>query len=289
MLRRVPHRLKAMCPINERVSMSNEQIITYYSQQKVEVFRLFKEEGIIERIRTENILQRYLPSPPEVIVDVGGATGPYSILLAKKGYRVHLVDLVPFHIEEAKKNAHLARINLESLQVGDARDLNFPDQSVGAILLLGPLYHLPKKEDRDRALQEAYRLLKPGGKLFAAAISRYAPFSHGMLKNICSDERFKNFLAKILENGCHAGDNDIYFTTSYMHKPEELEKEIKDNGFSKVQVLGVEGTAWLFPHLPQLMQDDTERQFILATLEKLEREPSFIGASSHLLAIATKP
>ena len=48
-------------------------------------------------------------------------------------------------------------------EVGDARDLNLPDSSVDAVVLLGPLYHLRERAHRVQALREASRVVRPGG------------------------------------------------------------------------------------------------------------------------------
>jgi methylase of polypeptide subunit release factors len=49
----------------------------------------------LELLRTRELLQRQLPSSPAVVLDVGGGTGVHAAWLAGRGYRVHLVDLVP--------------------------------------------------------------------------------------------------------------------------------------------------------------------------------------------------
>lgn len=63
---------------------------------------------------------------------------------------------------------------LASAQIGDARELPWADETIDVVLLLGPLYHLTKIEDRLAALSEAGRVLRPGGLLATAAISRFA-------------------------------------------------------------------------------------------------------------------
>jgi len=65
--------------------------------------------------------------------------------------------------------------------VGDARALDLPDASADAVLLLGPLYHLVDRADRAAAIREAARILRPGGPLFAAAISRWATRIDGII------------------------------------------------------------------------------------------------------------
>ena len=51
--------------------------------------------------RTLELFERFLPSPPADILDVGGGPGVYAAILARQGYRVELIDLVPLHVEEA--------------------------------------------------------------------------------------------------------------------------------------------------------------------------------------------
>ena len=100
-------------------------------------------------------------------MDVGGGTGPYAFWLSDLGYEVHLVDAMPLHIEIARKKSEEARSPLASVEVGDARSLQWQDATVDAVLLMGPLYHLTARADRLRALAEARRVLRPGGMVFA--------------------------------------------------------------------------------------------------------------------------
>jgi ubiquinone/menaquinone biosynthesis C-methylase UbiE len=82
---------------------------------------------------------------------------------------VHLVDITPGHVEQAR--AALAGLGLTA-EVGDARQLAAPDAGFDAVLVLGPLYHLVERADRLAALGEARRVVKPGGLVAVAAISR---------------------------------------------------------------------------------------------------------------------
>ena len=70
-----------------------KEIEEHYLQSK-ESERLSNEWGELERLRTQAILARHLPSTPAVIFDVGGGTGAYAVPRAKQGYRVHLIDPV---------------------------------------------------------------------------------------------------------------------------------------------------------------------------------------------------
>jgi ubiquinone/menaquinone biosynthesis C-methylase UbiE len=158
------------------MSLIPKEIEEHYLETR-ESERLSTGMGELERLRTQAILAAYLPSPPAVIFDVGGAAGVYALPLAQQGYQVHLIDPVELHLEQARSRASASGVELASISVGDARRLDVPADSAHAVLLLGPLYHLVERTDRLLALREASRILKSRGILFAAAISRFA-FTH---------------------------------------------------------------------------------------------------------------
>jgi len=149
-----------------------------YYNRGIEAGRLFRSHGLIEFARTQEIILRHLPSPPCTVLDVGGGPGAYACWLASLGHRVILVDAVPLHVEQARAaSARQPHTPVSDCRQGDARHLDAADATARAVLLLGPLYHLTERPDRLRALREARRVLEPGGLLFAAAVSRYAPMS----------------------------------------------------------------------------------------------------------------
>jgi len=106
---------------------------------------------------------------------VGGGPGVYACWLSAQGYEVHLVDASPLHVEQARAaSERLPNNPLASVRLGDARQLDVADAAVDAVLLLGPLYHLTERADRLTALRESARVLRPGGHVFVAAVSRFA-------------------------------------------------------------------------------------------------------------------
>src|SRR5262249_53797018 len=128
----------------------------------------------LEFARTQEVLLCEAPPAPATVVDVGGGAGPYALWLAPRGYEVHLVDAAPRRGDEGGRRSEASSHPIASCQVGDARALPFGDGIADAVLLLGPLYHLTEGADRLSALKEAHRILRPGGVVFAAAISRFA-------------------------------------------------------------------------------------------------------------------
>lgn len=111
-------------------------------------------QGRLEFERTQEIVRAAAPAPARVL-DVGGATGVHAAALALSGYDVVLVDPVESQVAVA------ARIGTFAAVVGDARELDFPDDSFDAVLMAGPLYHLADRRDRLTALREARRVSGP--------------------------------------------------------------------------------------------------------------------------------
>lgn len=272
------------------MSLIPKEIETYYLQSR-ESERLSNEWGELERLRTQAILTRYLPSAPAVIFDVGGAAGVYALPLAKQGYEVHLIDAVDLHLEQARRYAAELGVALASSTHGDARHLEVPSSTADAVLLLGPLYHLVEHSDRLQALRESRRILKPRGLLFAASICRFASLIDGLSRGFFRDAEFRKIVAADLACGRHCNPTNelAYFTTAYFHRPEELAAEVRDAGFDHVEILSVEGPAWSAAVFREVWNDAVQRQSLMDFLSLIESEPSVHGASAHLMAVARRP
>ena len=266
-----------------------DEVQKYYAEFPEES-RLSLGSFRLEFERTKDVLTRALPLPPCRVVDVGGAAGAYSLWLAAGDYEVHLVDASSRLIETARRESARARKPIASMSVGDARRVPQPDGSTDAVLLMGPLYHLTGAADRRLALDEAMRLLKPGGVLVAAAISRYASALDGMARGLSSDPAFRAIRDQDLRDGQHRNPTDRidYFTTAYFHRPEDLVREMESAGFEEVLVLGVEGPGWVLPDFDARWSDDAARKDLIDVARALEHEPSILGASAHLLGIGKK-
>jgi ubiquinone/menaquinone biosynthesis C-methylase UbiE len=244
--------------------------------------------GQLERARTQELLQRFLPAPPSDVLDVGGGTGVYADWLADLGYRVHLVDPMALHVERAQARAAARTTNPFTASVGDARSLDAPDAAVDAVLYLGPLYHLTERDDRLLALREARRVLRPGGTLCAVAISRFASLLDGLERGWLEDPEFRGIVERDLAEGQHRNpgglDRPGWFTTAYFHRPEDLAAEIAEAGFGTPMLLGIEGPALWFP---SAWNDPAQRERTLFAARATEREPSLLGMNAHILAVAT--
>jgi SAM-dependent methyltransferase len=264
------------------------EIAAHY-QQVPERDRLARAPWALERVRTWELLERHLPPPPATVLDVGGAAGVYALPLAGRGYEVHLVDPLARHVQQAlQASAGQPAAPLASATVGDARALDRADASADAVLLLGPLYHLTSRADRVAALAEARRVLRPGGVVVAAAISRFASTYDGLLRGFLDEPGFEAIVERDVREGQHRNPTrrPEWFTTAYFHLPGELSEEVAAAGLRPDAVLAVEGPGAVLPDVGERLADPDRRERLLAAIRRVEAEESLLGASSHLLAVA---
>ena len=209
------------------------------------------------------------------MLDVGGGPGLYSSILGERGYRMRLVDVLPLHVEQARERGIDAR-------VGDARALGEEDGSYDGVLLMGPLYHLLDRDDRIAALREARRVLRAGGVVAAAAISRYTSLLDGLLHDRLGDPDFQQIVERDLAGGPHLNpypaDRPEWFTTAFFHHPQELAPEAEEAGLVDAHVFGIEGPGWLFSYVRDELR--------LRVARWVESDPLMQATSGHLLLIA---
>ena len=268
-----------------------DKLLDYYNHYD-EHSRLADAWGQVEYVRTQRIIARYLALPPAVVLDIGGAAGRYACWLARQGYEVHLVDPVPRHIEQAREASDSQpQFPIASVRAGDARQLPFEGEQADAVLLMGPLYHLVDLQDRQQALAEAFRVLRTGGLLFAAGISRFASAIDGLDSGYYLDPTFRQIIDQDLTDGQHRNPsgNPAYFTDTFFHHPDELRAEVAGAGFEVRGLLAIEGISYMMADLSQNWAVEAHRQFLLALIERIEAEPSLLGASPHLMCVGSKP
>ena len=269
----------------------SDEILSFYRQTQ-ESKRLTNDiRGQIEFARTQEIITRYLPESPAVVLDIGGGSGPYACWLAKSGYEVHLVDPVDLHVAQAKESSNQQPEHpIASISLGDARALRFSSMTADAVLLLGPLYHLIDKSERLVALREAYRVLRNGGVMVAAGISRFASLLDFFSKDRLGNSVSRDIVQNDLQTGYHRNptENLEFFTDAYLHRPDELRSELIEAGFQHQATLAVQGPTWLFKSVERYWADPDQRAVVLDFIQKVEAEPSILGMSSHILTIGTK-
>ena len=236
---------------------------------------------------TWRYLHQYLP-PQGSILEIGAATGRYTLELAKRGYTVTAVDLSATLIEECRRR--IAAEGVEKrvrLVVADARDLSkITETAFDAVLLMGPLYHLVEEADRKVALKEAFNRLRIGGIIFSSFLSRFGILGD-LIRNVPGWIEDQAEVRSLLASGKRPDDYPRGGFRGYSAKVSEIAPLLEGIGFKTITVVGIE---------PAISADDEsynklrgkQRQLWLDLLKEIGAERSIIGASRHLLYIGRK-
>lgn len=255
-----------------------------YYDQGGERDRLVGPKGVLEAERTKEILLRRLPPAPAVVADIGGGPGHYALWLADLGHAVQHRDLMALHVEQVRATGHPS----VRTSVGDARAVDLPDSSVDAVLLLGPLYHLHERADRIQALQEAKRIVRSGGPVHVAAISRWAPRLDGAVQERLYETNpgFLSLLPEVERTGDlpPARPNGFF---GYTHRPPDLADEVAHAGLHLDDLVGVEGIPLAASDVEARIGDPETWAVLLDAARAVERVPELLGLSPHLIATAS--
>jgi SAM-dependent methyltransferase len=139
------------------------------------------------------------------------------------------------------------------------------------------------------ALREASRVVRPGGHVYAAAISRWAPRLDGMLVQHFHVKY--PVMAEIVDDAERTGRmrpvHEAGFN-GYAHTPEEFRAEIIASGLVLESLVSLESVTFALCDLEARMDDPTERALLLDVLRAVESVPSLLGVGPHLLATARK-
>lgn len=268
------------------------RMLAYYGAEFDESDRLIGRsgQGLLEFERTQQVVRDRVAASSRII-DIGGASGVHAAALAERGDDVLLIDPVPRHVEAALAHGTFAAV------LGDARSLPADDHSFDAALLLGPLYHLVERSDRLRALGEAVRVIRPGGWVFAAGVSRLSAMAWVTVIEPSIDleitgiptsrsplpEKWRRLIAE------GAGElGPCGFPGGHFHLADDLEQEVLDAGLNDVRVIGIEGPGAQAieisrSHDPQLIESAR------TLAQAFESQRGLRDLSPHLLAMGQKP
>ena len=256
----------------------------YYNKFNEEK-RLDSRHGQVEFITSMKYLHKYLnqleetmPKSEIKILDVGAATGRYSVPLAEEGYDVTAVELVKHNLARLK-----AKGSAVKAYQGNAMKLKrFEDNTFDIVLVFGPMYHLHEKEEKLKALSEAKRVVKPGGKILVAYImNEYSVITYAIKERHIKEGVLNGMLDENFH--CTKKANELY---SFV-RTEDIAALNEEAGLERVEIIAADGAAnYIRPYLNALDEEEFQYfiQYHLATCERAD----LLGASGHLVDILQK-
>lgn len=152
--------------------------------------------------------------PGEVVLDLGSGGGFDCFLAAKQvGPTGHVigVDMTPEMVSKARKNAVAGGYHNVDFRLSEIENLPVADNSVDVIISNCVINLSP---DKQRVFNEAYRVLKPGGRLAISDVVASAPLPEAIRKDL------------ELYSGCVAGASLI----------DDLELMLQKAGFHNILI-----------------------------------------------------
>ena len=254
----------------------------FYKNIAVEDERLTKDKTHqIEFITTTTYIDKYLKKGDKIL-EVGAATGAYSLHYARQGYEVEAIELSESNL--AILNSKITpELNIKAHQ-GNAIDLSmYEDNTFDITLVLGPLYHVFKKEERQRVIDEAIRVTKKDGIImYAFILTDITILDWGFKRN----ELVKNFGNDKMINENYKAINkpEYIFYMSYL---DEVEQELNKETITIEDYIATDGPGRLIADTINNMDNENYKHYINYHLSVCNRK-DLIGYSGHILAIAKK-
>lgn len=232
----------------------------------------------LEYLTTMRYIQKFVKLGAKIL-EIGAATGRYSIALAKMGYNVTAVDLTPKYVEIMKRKTRKLK-NFQCM-VADALDLSmFKDKTFDMVLNLGPMYHLFHEKDKKQAVKETLRVAKKGGICMFAYISHASMIANYGLRH----NDVYNVFSEMDKTGRVRDVPEEIFMSFYVEDFRKLFNRTKSKYITNV---ATDGIAPMMPDWIAKLSKKAYDAFVQWHFMTCER-PDQQGYSSHLLYICKK-
>lgn len=250
-----------------------------YTEMFDEEARLCRDKASsIEFITNKKYILQELKKGDKIL-ELGAATGRYTITLAELGYEITALEYVEKNLEVLKGKLQGDHKVIPVL--GNALDLSqFDDESFDVVLNMGPLYHFPNPKDRDKVVKESLRVLKKGGVAFFAFINNDMVF---VTESLMYSTDFLSEDSPLYDKKTHkVVDDPFTFLTV-----EQIRDLMNDNGCNEYKFIASDGYSELLAPQINKLNDEAFKNWVeyhLYTCEKIES----LNASHHLLYITKK-
>lgn len=228
-----------------------------------------------------HLLEKYLGTMPLAILDCCAGCGIYAQALTQMGHIVTAGDLIPEHITYMQANCP----ELHDIYEGNVCDLSrFDDASFDVVLNFGAMYHLQKQEDRDQAVRECLRVLRPGG-IFAYTWQSLDAmlYSHyfAAVRSLDAQERMAHY--RIIESARQTHCRDIFYGMS----PEEVDALSRHHQLHTLTSANIYPALYPFFLEIEQLSDEEYQRYLSACIETCE-EPLAVIHCMHGLWMGTK-
>ncbi len=253
--------------------------------------RLKSRHGQVEFRVSMNYIHKYLEEigRDAKILDVGAATGAYSIPLAKEGYEVHALELVKHNVQRLRAKADKIKesaqdpFNLNAVQ-GNALKMSrkFEADYFDLVLIFGPMYHLFSYEDKLKVIEEAKKLTKKGGIIMIAYLMNdYAVVKHGFMEKSIADSVEKNKVD--INYNVMSTEDDLYEYVSL----DNINRLASDSGLERITIFTPDGPAnYIRPALRGM--DENSFELFVKYVESIAQRQDMIGAAGHTVDVLRK-
>ena len=194
--------------------------------------------GGMHRLWKDRFVRRVKPQPGEAILDMAGGTGDIAFRMAAQGAEVTVADINQDMLDVGIERAMERGITGLSWSCQNAEALSYPSRTYDAYTIV---FGIRNVTHIDKALREAHRVLKFGGRFYCMEFSStewpgfreiYDLYSHRIMpkigKAIADDEESYRYLAESIRR---------------FPRPPVFEGMIRDAGFACTRVESILGGA----------------------------------------------
>lgn len=240
---------------------------------------------------TTYMMEKYI-RPGDTVLDIGGGPGRYSIHFAKMGCKVTLVDLSDGNIALAKEKAKEYGVEFDT-HVCNCLELEKLDLGMfDHVLLMGPLYHLAEKSDKQLAVRKALEHLKVGGEIFCSFILDFAgliyDMQHGMLVEDMKLPSLVKLVGEMVTGKEHGADSFAAgaLPMSFINQ-NHIEPLMEPFGLEKLEFFGQEGILAPCENLIAGYPEE-ERNVWIELAKRFLGKPEYLSWSEHAMYVGRK-
>ncbi|MCI0391763.1 MAG: class I SAM-dependent methyltransferase [Acidobacteria bacterium] len=270
------------------MSEKEEQVGQHYDDAIFEYEVMRSKFCPVEFEITARQLERRIPDRA-IVAEIGVGGGFYSELLARRGCFLHLVDVSARLLDTAWSKLRVNGFQDQIIGIDRASATNLDclqTSKFDAMLMLGPLYHLCQLDERQRAVSEAARALKPGGLLFAAGINRLAYLRDLFRESPREVLARREFHEQYLSNGNLDPRHAPPIGFAHLTTIAEF-RALFANEFEEMGLLGIESFVSVWQKsLIELQEEESSAWMDL--IDQTATMPEALGMSDHFLFIGRK-